>query len=284
MNNELKISNKENIFIKVLFMFILVSGTVFSFSDFNEKDRGEVAEKEEEILIFNSEVLNNGSEEKNIKKDKKAIQEEKSVELKEREKTIEEDETVLPNKIYYEVDFISQAPLGIWDELHEETCEEASLVMVYYYLTGKSLTKEKMEEEIQMLVKYQKEKYGDYKDSDIKKLKEIAEEFYNIENIKILNYFEVNDLKKELVDGRLIIIPVAGRKLGNPNFTLLGPLYHNLVLIGYDETRKVFITNDPGTRNGQNYEYTYQTLYNAIYDFPGDKTKILEGEKRALVL
>ena len=34
------------------------------------------------------------------------------------------------------VPFTSQAPFALWDPLHEEACEEASLLMVYYYRTG----------------------------------------------------------------------------------------------------------------------------------------------------
>jgi len=62
-------------------------------------------------------------------------------------------------------------------------------------------------------------------------------------------------------------VPAAGRELGNPNFTDPGPLYHMLVVRGYTENN--FITNDVGTRKGENYQYKYDVLMNAIHDWNG---------------
>ncbi len=218
------------------------------------------------------------------------------------------DAEKLPEKVVYKVPFTTQAPFAKWDELHEEACEEASLIMLKYYNDGKvenpasagqepglsKIPKLEAEKEIQQLVKYQIKKYGDYFDTDAETTKEIGEDFYGLKNLKIVKNFTIQDLKKELARGNIILVPTAGRELGNPNFTPPGPLYHNLVIIGYDDSQTVdsaghkakgvFITNDPGTRRGQNYKYDQQVLYDAIHDFPGDVNKILDGEKRAIVL
>ena len=63
----------------------------------------------------------------------------------------------------------------------------------------------------------------------------------------------------------MIIIPAAGRLLGNPYFQTPGPIYHMLVIRGYNATE--FITNDPGTKRGDGFKYKYQTLINAIHDW-----------------
>ncbi len=218
------------------------------------------------------------------------------------------DAEKLPEKVRQKVPFTTQAPFSKWDELHEESCEEASLIMLKYYNDRKvenpafagqesglsKIPKAEAEKEIQKLIKYQIEKYGDYFDTDAKTTKGIGEDFYRLKNLKIIEKFTIQDLKKELAQGNIILVPTAGRELGNPNFTPPGPLYHNLVIIGYDDKQTVdsaghkaqgvFITNDPGTRRGQNYKYDQQVLYKAIHDFPGDVDKILEGEKRAIVL
>jgi len=55
-----------------------------------------------------------------------------------------------------------------------------------------------------------------------------------------------------------------------------------LVLTGYD--RKRFVTNDPGTRRGQGYEYKYDVLLEAIHDWTGVKEEIATGQKRFLIL
>jgi hypothetical protein len=70
-----------------------------------------------------------------------------------------------------------------------------------------------------------------------------------------------------LVSGKLVIIPAAGRLLGNPNFSGQGPIYHMLVVRGFDNKTGEFITNDPGTRKGEGYRYKYSVLINAIHDW-----------------
>ena len=54
--------------------------------------------------------------------------------------------------------FQSQAPFANWDELHDEACEEAALILVYFYLNGKSLSKDIMDKEILMFVNEQEQK------------------------------------------------------------------------------------------------------------------------------
>ncbi len=89
-------------------------------------------------------------------------------------------------------------------------------------------------------------------------------------------------MKNELAKGYPIIVPMAGRDLGNPYFSGEGPWYHALVIIGYDKTS--FITNDPGTRRGEHYRYKYDVLMNAIHDWTGVKENIRDGRKVALVV
>ncbi len=188
----------------------------------------------------------------------------------------------IPDKISISVPFTSQAPFANWDELHEEACEEASLVMLKYYLGKKSLTPEITEGEIQRMVDFEIKNYGDYRDSNAEEIVKLAEDFYGIRNLKVIYDFQKEDLKKYLVRGEPIIVPAAGRLLGNPNFTAPGPLYHNLVLIGY--SGNTIITNDPGTRKGQGYTYNIDVLYNAIHDFPGKPENITQGRKAMIVL
>jgi VanZ family protein len=195
-----------------------------------------------------------------------------------------DNDKLLPRKVKHKVSFITQSPFAKWDELHEEACEEASLIMLKYYSSGENLNKDIAEDEIQKLVKYQMEKYGNFYDTDVKTNKEIGEEYFELKGLRIIKDFKIIDLKRELADGNIILIPTAGRELKNPYFSGAGPLYHNLVIIGYDDKKNIFITNDPGTRRGKNYKYNQQVLYDAIHDFPGDVNKILEGGKRALVL
>lgn len=201
--------------------------------------------------------------------------------LADKKATADEDEKN-PTKILISVPFTTQAPFGKWDEFHEEACEEASLVMLKYFLDGKKLDKDTAEKEIQDLIKYQMKKYGDYRDSDMEQLVSIAKDYYGIKNLKVVYAFKPEDIKDYLAKGKPIIVPTAGRLLKNPNFKSPGPLYHNLVLTGYEGD--TIITNDPGTRRGQNYEYKLKTLYDAIHDFPGNPKNIEKGQKAMIVL
>ncbi|MFA6436560.1 MAG: hypothetical protein WCW30_05520, partial [Candidatus Gracilibacteria bacterium] len=83
-----------------------------------------------------------------------------------------------------------------------------------------------------------------------------------------------------------IVAPFAGRYLGNPYFTGKGPIYHSLVIRGYDETH--FITNDVGTRHGENFIYEYDVLLNALHDWHDSASYeddgILRGAKRVMVV
>lgn len=193
----------------------------------------------------------------------------------------ESQSAALPTKILLDVPFTPQAPFGKWDEYHEEACEEASVMMLEYYSRKEKLTPEIAEKEIQKMIEFQIKKYGDYRDSDARGIARLAADFYGLK-LKVIYDFSPEDLKKPLAEGKPIIIPAAGRILGNPFFTSPGPWYHNLVLVGYagDE----FIANDPGTKRGKNYRYQSGVLYPAIHDFPGKKEDIEKGRKAFLVL
>ncbi len=202
-------------------------------------------------------------------------------EREEREKEGEEKK-VLPEKIFIEVPFMSQAPYGVWDEKHEEACEEAAIIILKYYLDKKDLTKEIAEKEIQRMIDFEIQNYGDYKDSNAEQIVKLAKDFYGIENLKVIYDFKKEDIEKELAKDNPVIIPAAGRELGNPYYTQPGPLYHNLVLVGYSGNQ--IITNDPGTRRGENYRYNINVLYGAVHDFPGNRERIKEGRKAMIVI
>jgi hypothetical protein len=195
-------------------------------------------------------------------------------------------EKKVPEKFLMSVPFTAQAPFAKWDALHEEVCEEASIIMLKYYLDKKPLTPEIAEKEIQKMVEFEIKNYGDFKDTTASETAKLAEDFYGLsvsgKKLRVLYDFSKEDLKKYLAKGNPVIVPAAGRELKNPNFTAPGPLYHNLVLVGYD--KNIIITNDPGTRKGRGYIYDMDVLYNAIHDFPGKPENIIQGRKAMIVL
>lgn len=198
---------------------------------------------------------------------------------------VDEKNIRLPERIFIKVPFTSQAPFGVWDERHKEACEEASLVMIYAYLAKKELTRESAEKEIQKLIEFQIKNYGDFKDTNAEQTVNLFKDFYGKsikDRLKVVYDINKEALKEALARGNPVIAPVAGRELGNPYFTAPGPLYHNLVLTGYVGNQ--IITNDPGTRRGENYRYDLDVLFEAIHDFPGNPTEIRKGRKAMIVI
>jgi len=186
----------------------------------------------------------------------------------------------LPSSVKIDVPFQSQAPLANWDALHEEACEEASLILVQRYLSGQATTPQQMENEIQTLVAWETA-HGYAQDVTASQLKDIAHGVYGLHGT-ILTDTSVDSIKRQIASGHPVIIPAAGQMLGNPYFSGLGPPYHMLVIIGYDDTS--FITDDVGTRRGANYAYSYATIENAIHDWTGSNATIRSGRKAMLVL
>lgn len=191
----------------------------------------------------------------------------------------EEPKLIIPESFDLEVAFASQAPNGDWGEPYQEACEEASLITAYKYFKNEILDKQIMNEEILNLVDWEKKHFGFYESTDTEQTLEIAQKYFNFDAY-ITDDVSVDRIKKELVLGHLIILPTAGRTLGNPNFTGEGPLYHMLVVRGYDKDE--FITNDVGTRKGEAYKYTYDVLLNAVHDYNGGD--IYNGKKEMIVI
>ncbi|HAU07473.1 MAG: hypothetical protein UW46_C0006G0033 [Candidatus Yanofskybacteria bacterium GW2011_GWF1_44_227] len=165
------------------------------------------------------------------------------------------------------VPFTPQAPIGNWDQLHNEACEEASAIMAGAYFAGDTREKipaAEVEIEITKLTKWQDTNFGYYLDTDAVETAEMIESVYGLKTNLVKNFTE-NDIKSALLAGKVLIIPVNGRKLNNPNYKQPGPIYHMLVIRGYTATK--IITNDSGTRNGENYLYSFSTINNATADW-----------------
>lgn len=188
-------------------------------------------------------------------------------------------QVVIPEKGQLVVPFTVQAPNANWDAAHEETCEEASLMMVKNYIQKTSFgSPESTDNDLLALVAFEEE--NGYKvDVTVKELSEIAKKYYGMKSGRVVKNFTITDIKREIALGHPVIIPAAGKLLANPNFRDGGPKYHMLVIKGYDKDG--FITNDPGTRKGEGFRYTFDTLFNAIHDW--NESDILQGQKAFLV-
>lgn len=193
----------------------------------------------------------------------------------------EKSQEIIPENFELDVPFVSQAPYGLWDALHEDACEEASFLMLYAWKRNQDkVLQDEADLFIKEMVAYQTNLGYQYSIT-LKQLVEIAKNKYGFQGAAVDSVSGWQDIKETLyLNSSPIIAGMAGKKLNNPNFRNGGPNYHMLVIIGYDKNG--FITNDPGTRKGEKYYYTNETLFDALHDYnPSD---INLGEKNIMHL
>lgn len=195
-------------------------------------------------------------------------------ELKETEQknkeTIEIVQEQEPSSAYLEVPFICQAPLQTEENwvYHEESCEEAAVLQSYLYKAGKTMTKQEAHEEILKMVDWQEKNFGGHGDIYADKVKEFIHGYYQIPlgSIEITYDAGLEDIKKYISEGHPVIVPIMGNILNNPYYP--HPGYHMLVVTGYTENR--IITNDNGTRHGEDFSYDNQVFLDAMNAAGGD--------------
>lgn len=190
----------------------------------------------------------------------------------------------LPSQFLLSVPFTPQAPTANWDELHNEACEEASVLMANAFFQGDkraTLPPSEAEKEIEKLTKWQQDNLGYYLSIDSEETVRMIEAVYGLKAEVVRNFSE-DTIKTALTQNKLILAPVNGRLLGNPYFQTPGPIYHMFVIKGYDE--KSFIVNEPGTKRGQDYRYTFETINNAIGDYDHDKKETDPGKPAIIIV
>ncbi len=183
--------------------------------------------------------------------------------------------------VNWDVPFTSQAPHGNWDEPFKEACEEASVLMVLRYFQDRDIASvEEADLDIRHLAARNAE-LGFPVDDTVEEMAVLLHDQDPSLRTELLRDPTEEVLKQVLSEGALVIVPAQGQFLKNPYFTAPGPRYHMLVLRGYTEDGFV-ITNDPGTKRGEEYVYSWERLLFAIHDWnDGD---VENGAKVALVV
>ncbi|MBI2484542.1 C39 family peptidase [Candidatus Uhrbacteria bacterium] len=179
----------------------------------------------------------------------------------------EEDLQRVPAQVNLAVPFASQAPYGVWDEVHEDTCEEAAILMVDRYYKGErgTLDAEGVEKELQALVAFENKTFGFFEDTTARETAELVRLFYQYPKVELIVEPTAEDIKAHVRAGRPVVLPTAGRILANPYFSGAGPKYHMIVVKGYTEDG--FIVNDPGTKRGADWLYDTDHLMRSIHDW-----------------
>ncbi len=146
----------------------------------------------------------------------------------------------IPVKTYLPVPFLCQAPYGNWNQPWQDACEEAAIIMAIKYMEGEQLNRRTVPrlrsgqgaQEILDMVAFQRKHYGGHYDLTAKQMAQLIKDYYKYDKVEVRYDIEVEDIKKELAKGNLVIAPMAGRLLGNPFYTPPGPAYHAILFNG----------------------------------------------------
>ncbi len=170
------------------------------------------------------------------------------------------------------IPFTSQAPLFDWRQPWQDACEETVIVMVDNFYKKTLLSDPKVARNQILNIFTIKESVSG------KSLDENADQIVSLINnslsweARVVESPTIEDIKAEIDAGRPIILPTSGVELRNPHFRSW-PNYHTIIISGYDDETQDFITQEPGTRFGLDFRYSYDRILDAMHDFvSGGKT------------
>lgn len=165
-----------------------------------------------------------------------------------------------PESFQLQVPFVCQAPFGNWN-IHEDSCEEAAILMDYSYLENKPLSSEYADKEFLVMRTWQRDHYGQEKDMTCAEAAKFANDYYGYKNSKSFDNITATDIKRQISSGNLVIVPVMTHSLLNPHYGAKS-VYHFVLIKGYN--KEGVITNDAGIKEGESYFYPWDVIFSAI--------------------
>jgi len=191
----------------------------------------------------------------------------------------------LPEKVEWAVPFTPQAPTGKWQDVKlGNGCEEASILMAYWWIKGREIEPAAAAKEIEKMSDYSLRLLGHFHDISNEDTIKLFREYFKYENLFLDKKVSVENIKKVLSEGKILMAGVNGDFLANPYYQIPKPANHKLVIIGYDEKKQEFITHDPGTSRGKGYRYDYLKLIEAITDYPTGYRESFEKVEKSLII
>ncbi|MBU2229158.1 C39 family peptidase [Patescibacteria group bacterium] len=176
-----------------------------------------------------------------------------------------------PESALLNVPYTVQAPFARWDAYDEDACEEAALLMAYEYIIGKDyengvIPQQQAQDELKKMIDFQIYEFDFKVETDIyeKETKLFVERYWPNYTTRTVG-ISAEAIKREIALSNPVVVPVTARILSNPHYHYPG--YHMLTVIGYN--KESFITNDPGTQHGEDWEYNQATIIEAIEDSGG---------------
>ncbi|MFK7779573.1 MAG: C39 family peptidase [Candidatus Gracilibacteria bacterium] len=224
---------------------------------------------------------------------------------------------VMENQKILDVKFYSQFPSYDFGLPFDEFCEEASLLNGIYFLTNRTPTKKEYLIDLDKIKEIEDKLFGvnGYKNTSIKQTNLVLQLFQNPDYVdnylntkteeekeelmkyliqktknrkgilgKILYNPSINDLTSAIDKGNPVILPIYGRALNNKYFSQPGPIYHNILLKGYDKDN--FIVNEVGTIKGDSFSYSKKVIIDNLHDYVVElyPDKYTLGDSKVLIL
>ena len=197
-----------------------------------------------------------------------------------------DNKTGKPNRYLINAPFVEQAPKKDWSQPWQDACEEAALLIPYYYYSSITPTSDQIVQDLTKIFDYENSQ-GWSHDVNLNQMQQISQDLWGISS-EIITNPTLDQIKEVLLKDQPVVVPANGKTLfkENKHFKSGGPWYHNLTIIGYDDDQKKFIVHDVGTQFGANFKYSYSLLLKSIHDFPASlkKEDIDQGDQKVLVL
>lgn len=170
---------------------------------------------------------------------------------------------------YIDVDFVPQAPFADWGDLRQqEACEEASAFMAVSWATNHDFTYEEARDTFVTMSNWEENNWGYYHDTSAEDTSErILSMYLGFSNYEVARDISTWDIREELQNGNVVIVPINGQTIGNPYFVQPGPERHMILVVGFDASTNEFITKDPGTRHGDDLRYTESNMSRSLRDY-----------------
>ncbi len=191
----------------------------------------------------------------------------------------------LPQQVLLEVPFSPQAPFGDWSQPWADACEETSVSMAMAWVRNHDLTPDLAEREILNLVDFETYHFGYHRDTALRETQKLFTRYFGYENVRLAYDISLEDIKRELARGSIVLVPASGRVLARENpYYQSPPPYHMVVVRGYDDESGEIVVNDPGTKRGRAFRYSYGLFISAIHDWTGDEETVLDGRSGMIVV
>jgi len=160
-----------------------------------------------------------------------------------------------------DVPYTVQAPFGNW-KFHEESCEEAALLMYRDFLLGdkrSDIPPGEADAALRAQKAWEVQNWGAEVDLTIERTGQLAQAYWGY-HYRVMPA-TIDSIKQSISAGHPVIVPVMTHSLQNPHY---GPktVYHEVLVKGYDAGG--VIANDAGVQEGRNWYYSWDVLFGAI--------------------